>query len=221
MAENQDPNFGRCMSPEVRFVHPHLFTPHAPNFQGQQREPKYETILLADPKALNELKATAKKIAQAKWPGRDFKNSPVLFPFKSGDKLLAKREENRAAGRKGPSGKALGALPKEYAGMTVIRATSTRQPEIIDLDNKTILDPKRFYSGVYGVAELTLKAWDGNGANIPDSVAVYINCVMKTRDGDRIGGVDVRKVFEGVRSRIVGEDPTQGMEDDGAEDFDI
>lgn len=198
-----DKDAGRIVTPEGRWLYPHLFEPRQMQINGKPKgEPQYELEMLFTPDSIGDMKAKALAVAKAKWPGRDFKANPVKFPFKNGDAQKAKIE---AKGKKGG---------EHYAGLVVVRATTTFPPTVVGARGDPILDKSQVYGGCYGFAEVNFVAWPGNGDNIPDSVKAYLNAAMKSRDGERIGGRDAKLIFAGVMGRQTQEDPTEGLDDE-------
>lgn len=199
---SEDNDIGRIITPEARWVYPHLFKPREEVAGRKLKSPKFEVELLFTPDQMQGMKDAAIAAARAKWPTRDLKT--IRFPFKSGDQTNAKRVE---AGKK----------PYEYrAGKITLKASSSAdyRPQIVDRNSNPIIDASQVYSGCYGHAELRFHAYDGNGEDIKDGVTAYINCGMKTRDGERIGGRDIRQVFAGVMGKSSDEDPTAGLDDE-------
>ena len=197
-----DKNLGRVVTPEARLIYPHLFKPHQMTMNGKPKgDPRFEVELLFDPSSIDAMKQKALAVARAKWPGREL--SQIRFPFKKGEAIKAERE---AKGKKGFD---------YYNGMISLRASSTHKPKVVDHQGEEILDEGRVYGGCYGYAELNFVAWDGNGDNIPDCVTVYLNMIMKSRDGERLGGGRYPKeVFSGVIGKDSQEDPTAGLDDE-------
>ncbi len=184
---------------EFRILYPNLFEARAFIKDGKpQGEPKFGVVMLFPPDGIEDLKAAAKAVAHAKWPGRDLKE--LSFPFKSGDAQAAKRE---AAGKDGSF----------YKGVVVVKASSKFQPGVADENKKEILDPKRVYSGAYGYAELNFVA--GNGvAGGKDYVTAYVNHLMVSRNGDRIATRTAEDVFSGIASTHTTVDVGASLDDE-------
>ena len=72
-----------------------------------------------------------------------------------------------------------------YAGHYFINANSNEKPGIFDADSNPILDKSEFYSGCFGRASITLYPYDAGGSK---GIAAGLNGVMKTEEGDRLGG---------------------------------
>ena len=190
---------GVVVTPEFRLVYPNLFEARAFVRDGKpQGDPKYGLVMLFKPDEIDGMKNVAKAVAKAKWPGRELKE--LKFPFKSGNAEAKKRTD---AGKDGSF----------YEGTVVIKASSKYQPQVVDLDRKDILDPKRVYSGVYAYAELNFVAYPGVGGG-QDGVTAYVNFVMVSRNGDRIAGKTADDVFSGVGGGETDVDPTGDLDAD-------
>jgi len=72
-----------------------------------------------------------------------------------------------------------------YAGCYFINANSAQKPGVVDMDLNPIIDPSEFYSGCYGRASITMYPYDVSGTK---GIAFGLNAVMKTEDGERLGG---------------------------------
>jgi len=58
------------------------------------------------------------------------------------------------------------------------------------------MDGEEFYSGCYGAAVLNFYPYDANGNR---GVAAGLNVVVKTRDGEKLGGgVNVEEALSGL-----------------------
>jgi hypothetical protein len=73
-----------------------------------------------------------------------------------------------------------------YAGSYFINANSVKRPEVIDLDRNLIMDPSEFYSGCYGRASITFFPYNTQGSK---GIACGLNNLMKTEEGEKLGGV--------------------------------
>ena len=56
---------------------------------------------------------------------------------------------------------------------------------MFDAAKNPIIDKNEFYSGCYGKASITLYPYDASGTK---GIAAGLNAVMKTEDGDKLGG---------------------------------
>jgi hypothetical protein len=72
-----------------------------------------------------------------------------------------------------------------YAGHYFFNANSNEKPGIFDADKNEIFDKGEFYSGCYGRASITMYPYDVSGTK---GIAFGLNAVMKTEDGERLGG---------------------------------
>jgi hypothetical protein len=181
---------------EAVCVFPHLFEAKPIVVNGQpQGDPLYSVTLLFEPEDVKELKKVAARLAQQKWPGRELKT--LQFPFKSGD-----READRMNER-GKNGEI-------YRGYVVCKASSKYAPGVVGPDKQTIIDPSQVYSGCMVRAQLNVKPYSA-GAN--EGVKLYLNHIMKTRDGERLIGSSPQDAFSGVQGVSTNTDPTEGATD--------
>jgi len=72
-----------------------------------------------------------------------------------------------------------------YAGHYFFNANSNEKPGIFDAEKNEIFDKTEFYSGCYGRASITMYPYDVSGTK---GIAFGLNAVMKTEDGERLGG---------------------------------
>lgn len=77
-----------------------------------------------------------------------------------------------------------------YENMWFMNVSSSlgNKPGVAVLEDGEILDAldnDDFYSGCYGVAAVNFRAYDSHGKK---GIGAFLNNVIKTRDGDRLGG---------------------------------
>lgn len=72
-----------------------------------------------------------------------------------------------------------------YVNAYFMNGKTFNKPGIVDENVDPILDQNQFYSGCYARASIVFAAYDKGGGK---GVGCYINNLMKTRDGDRLGG---------------------------------
>lgn len=157
---------------EVRFSYAHVFTPDS--IDGA--EPKYSVSIII-PKSnealVTKIKAaiaTAANTAKSSlWGG---KTAGWKNPLRDGDE---ERPDDPA-----------------YEGAYFINASSKRQPGIVKpgvVNGKNaavaITDENEFYSGCYGYASVNFYGYAKNGNK---GVAAGLNNVLKTKDGEFLGG---------------------------------
>lgn len=151
----------------VRFSYAHVWEAVAINDSGK---PKFSVSILipkSDKITLNKIKraveAAKAQGKDSKWKGKIPAN--LKLPLRDGD-------EDR---------------PDDdvYAGHYFINASSSTRPGIVDKDRNQILDKEQFYSGCYGMASINFYPFDTNGNK---GVACGLNNLMKTADGDPLGG---------------------------------
>lgn len=75
----------------------------------------------------------------------------------------------------------------EYAGHYFLQANSATKPGIVGPSKQPLATEDDFYSGCYGFAALNFFAFDKAGNK---GVGVGLNNLMKTKDGERLGGKD-------------------------------
>lgn len=184
---------------EGRILFPNLFEPKRVKKAGREvGEPNYSVLFLMEPDAehMTTLKGVVRQVIEAQWPGRDAKE--LKLPFQRGEKLA---EDAAAKGQDGDF----------YRGKVAIRARSKYAPEVVGRNYAPVTNASDVYSGCYGWLEVNVVAYDGVSGG-QDGVKCYLNKVLKTRDGDRIGGRSAAAAFSGVVGGVSDEDP--GLDDD-------
>lgn len=155
----------KVITGEVRFSYAHVFEPHS--IDGS--EPKYSVSILIDKKdkaTLSRIKKAieaAKQAGAAKFGGKI--PASLKLPLRDGD---TEREDDET-----------------YAGKYFLNANCKTKPGILDKNGSPILDSTEFYSGCYGHASITFYAFNTSGNK---GIACGLNNVMKTRDGEPLGG---------------------------------
>lgn len=146
----------------VRFSYAFVFKP----FRNEDGKEKYSVQLLIDKKD----KVTLKKIKMAIQNAIE-KGSAKLEGKIKGLKLpLHDGDEERD--------------DEVYEGKYFLTASSDYPPGIVGPDKEKILDQREFYSGCYGYAEINFYPFNVKNKGI----AVGLNNIMKTKDGDPLGG---------------------------------
>lgn len=158
-----------------RLSYPALFQPRAP--KDGQGDPKYQALLLipkSDTTTVNAmLTAIQTEMAEAaapagKWGGRA--PAQPTISFYDGD-LPNPR-----------SGESWG---EECRGYYLLRASSARQPDVVDEFGQKVLDATKFYAGCWCYFSINFAAYDSNGNK---GVGAYLNCVMFARDDEALDG---------------------------------
>lgn len=158
-------NNTKVVTGEVRFSYAHVWEPVSIN----GGEEKYSVSILipkSDTKTLNAVKKaveTAKQAGIAKFGGKIPAN--LKLPLRDGD-LEREDDEN-------------------YADCYFINANCKTKPGVVDKNRQPIIDSTEFYSGCYGHASITFYAFNSNGNK---GIACGLNNLMKTRDGEPLGG---------------------------------
>lgn len=156
----------KVVTGEVRFSYAHVFEPASIN----GGEAKYSVSILIDKSDKKTLARIEKAIEAAKTAGAASKfggkiPSNLKLPLRDGD---VDREDDEV-----------------YAGKYFINANCKQKPGIVDKSGNPIIDTTEFYSGCYGYASITFYAFNSNGNR---GVACGLNNLMKTRDGEPLGG---------------------------------
>lgn len=183
MNKTNDSQSTKVVTGIVRFSYANVWTPVSINGSDE----KYSVSILipkTDVKTVATIKKAIENAKQAgitKFGGKIPKN--LKLPLRDGD---IDREEDET-----------------YAGHYFINANCKLKPGIVDKNSMPIMDSTEFYSGCYGRASVTFYAYDSNGSK---GIACGLNNLMKTKDGDPLGG----------RSRA--EDDFAGLEADEDDD---
>jgi hypothetical protein len=74
---------------------------------------------------------------------------------------------------------------ENYVNAYFMNAKTFNKPGVIDKNVDPIIDENQFYSGCYARASVVFAAYDKGGGK---GVGCYLNNIMKTKDGDRLGG---------------------------------
>ena len=165
MANKTNAASTKVVTGEVRFSYAHVFEPAS--IEGS--EPKYSVSILIDKKdkqTLERIKAAieaAKQAGLSKFGGKIPAN--LKLPLRDGD---TEREDDPV-----------------YAGKYFINANAKTKPGLVDKGCNPIIDMTEFYSGCYGHASITFYAFNTSGNK---GIACGLNNLMKTRDGEMLGG---------------------------------
>lgn len=162
----------KCLIGEARMNWVRVFEPET--FEGNTKYSVTLSFPKSDTKLLNTIKAAieecARKAEQAWFAGKLPKKF-ALPEIKDGD------EDFEGEG---------------YPGMYVIKASSAYKPEVVKKEVVVgkkqvvpITDEEEFYSGCYGYASVTFTAYN---KDVNKGVSCQLNCVLKTRDGERFVG---------------------------------
>lgn len=155
----------KVVTGEVRFSYVNVFEPKSINGSDE----KYSVSLLIDKRDTKTIEAIERAIEAAKQAGvAKFggKIPPVLkLPLRDGD---TERPDD-----------------ENYAGKIFVNANCKTKPGLIEKNGMKIIDTTEFYSGCYGKASVTFYAFNSNGNK---GIACGLNNIMKTRDGEPLGG---------------------------------
>lgn len=155
----------KVVTGEVRFSYVNVFEPKSINGSDE----KYSVSLLIDKRDTKTIEAIERAIEAAKQAGAakfGGKIPPVLkLPLRDGD---TERPDD-----------------ENYAGKMFVNANCKTKPGLIEKNGMEIIDTTEFYSGCYGKASVTFYAFNSNGNK---GIACGLNNIMKTRDGEPLGG---------------------------------
>jgi hypothetical protein len=152
----------------VRLSYCHLWEPWAAE-EGQ--EPKYSVSLIipkTDKKAKREVDAAVRAAIEqgkSKYGDKYAGSKNLKLPLRDGDE----RETEDEA----------------YVDAWYLNANSATKPGVVDRNRKPVLDQDEVYSGCYGYVSVNFYPFDKNGNR---GVACGLNHVMKTKDGEPLGG---------------------------------
>lgn len=193
----------------VIMTFPNLHEPKAFGPKGKETgEKKFSANFIFEPtsKDVIAMKALAKQVAAAKWPGRDL--AELCFPFTDGTKLA----DNAKANKKNA---------EFNRGNIVLAARSQFAPRLSGIENGVAVDYEgdartaakgKFYAGVQVLAQFNFVAYKGVGRN-PDGVTAYLNMVFTTGKGERIGGgAPAAQVFSAYMGQASNADPLEVSE---------
>nr|WP_294682825.1 DUF2815 family protein [uncultured Anaerotignum sp.] len=158
-------NATKVVTGEVRFSFLNVFEPKSINGS----EEKYSVSLLipkTDTKTINAINRAVESAKQAgigKFGGKI--PAAMKLPLRDGD---VERPEDEV-----------------YAGHYFVNANCKQQPGLVYKNGQKIIDSTDLYSGCYGHASINFFAFNNNGNK---GVACGLNHLMKTRDGEPLGG---------------------------------
>ncbi len=168
---------------EVRLSYAHLFTPVLPKNAAPGQQAKYSVCILIDKndtKTIQLIEDAVKKAFAAGVPTKFGGRAPKTWhnPLRDGD---AEKDLDRNP---------------EYEGCLFVNANSQRKPGLIDRRGQEIIDPEELKSGDYAKVDINFFAYTNSGSN---GVACSVNNVLKTRDGEALGGgnLSAATAFEG------------------------
>lgn len=213
----------------VNLLAPKAFSRKVNGILKESGEPKFGCTLVIPPDHpdLQTVKDTAIAVCKAKWPGLDvaaaYKAGNLKMPWKSGDKEHARYVANKAKLGEEDDGKM-----DFVKGNVLIKASSKFRPRLgvikngvlsDDLDEQAVQRNKEaFYSGVEVYAEINLNAYDAIKDGDQDGVNSYLNLVLSTGKGKRLGGGrSIKEAFAQYVGKASDLDPTAG-DPDGLDD---
>ncbi len=146
-----------------------------PSSFEEDGEKKYDTTFLIkkDHPDVEKIKAAIKSAYTANkesmFKGLPLTSPKMWNPLRDGDEWL---EEHPDA--------------TEYEGRYFLKASSKSQPKVFDVDKQEILDLDEVYSGCYCRGVIVCYPFN----NKSKGFGFYLNSLMKTNDGERLGGFE-------------------------------
>lgn len=120
------------------------------------------------------IKAMYEANKEGHFKGLPFTSPKIDSPLRDGDEYA---DEKEAEGKDGEA----------YRGCYYLLASSTSQPKAFDVDKQDILDLDEVYSGCY--CRGLIKGWAYNNTTYKKrGFSFFLESVLKTADGDRLGG---------------------------------
>lgn len=155
----------KVVTGEVRFSYLNVFEPKSINGSEEKYSvslliPKSDTKTIA---AINRAVEAAKQAGISKYGGKI--PAMMKLPLRDGD---AERPEDET-----------------YAGCYFLNANCNQKPGLLYKNGQPIIDSTDLYSGCYGHASVNFYAFNTNGNK---GVACGLNHLMKTKDGESLGG---------------------------------
>jgi Protein of unknown function (DUF2815) len=211
----------------VVMAFPAVTEPRKIKIRGKESgEAKYGAsfVFPIDHPDLAKIKERIMGLAKAKWPGRDIaadvKAGNFKLPISPGNSLIAKQTAKLVAQGKTYEGKSDFMKDK-----IVLKASSKYPPRLAvisggkispDLEGAAIAANKsKFFFGAEVLLQVNLQAYDRINAEAKDGVTAYLNIVMATGGGKRLGGgVSASEAFAAYKGTSTNEDPTQGLDDE-------
>lgn len=159
----------------------------------KDKPPKYEQVLVFDKKAdLSDLEDAINELAVEAFGDKALtliEKGKIISPLK----VCAEYELS--------SGDTMDSYGGPFAakGARALSMSSYERPGIIDEDGNDLLSAKEVYSGMLSRASVNLVPYDAEGNR---GIGCYVNSVLKTGDGEQLGGapVDPRDAF-GIKSK--------------------
>jgi hypothetical protein len=189
----------RFATPEGRLFYGHVFERNIyVDEKGREGDPTYSATIGVDPTEAAELIDAALLLATENF-GKDVQldidGGTIKTPFKWGDAEASRRE---ARGKEGGATK----------GLLLIKATTQYNAsgdmaaggiQVFDENALpiTIEQKDTVYNGSYGVIVLTMSAYTVSGTQ---GIKFYLSAYQKTKDGERLGGGDVKALLKPGRA---------------------
>ena len=174
---NQNTVPTRFTTGKIRLSYAFIWAPRSntDDSSSDGKEKKYTTSILipkSDGITINRLNAaTQQAYIEGQKKGYWGANAPMKFklPLRDGDAESSEKGE-------------------EYLGNWFLNASSTKPPQIVDINRQDILTESEVYSGCYARAVLRLFPYNNNGNK---GIGCGLEVIQKLADGEPLGGVSV------------------------------
>lgn len=158
-------NDTKVITGKVRFSYANVFEPKT----DKNGIDKYSVSLIIDKEDKKTIKAIEKAVENAKEAGIGKFGGKIpnnlKLPLRDGD---IDREDD-----------------ENYQGKMFVNANARTKPGLVDKQGRPIIDSTEFYSGCYGHASISFYAFNSKGNK---GIACGLNNIMKTEDGEPLGG---------------------------------
>ena len=193
----------RMTTPVARASYANLAVPHSiPGSNDPVR--RYSVTLLLNPAACTDIYRAICMVADARWPKEmrpDPKNPQAMIEVAGHDLLFWPKEAGGLHYPLRQGDQMYVRDPKKYdafRGLFTLNCSlaersqkGAEQKPVFVNEQAQPEDPKRFYSGCYVRAQITLGAFPRPGQQIPNrGISVTLNSVQFVSDGPRLAGFD-------------------------------
>ena len=155
----------KVVTGKVRFSYANVFTPVA---SEEGKTPKFSVSLIIPKSDKETIKKIEAAYEEVKAGAAAFFGGTVPKGLKGGLRDGDEEKDDAA-----------------YANAYFINANSVQRPGLVYSEMNAIISPEDFYSGCYGRASLTFYPYNQQGSK---GIAVGLNNLQKTADGDKLGG---------------------------------
>lgn len=234
----------QLITPEFRMSFPNLVVPKRYKEKGKETgEPFFNLEMLIDPQDMTKFKRwdeasqsltdvdlskVCVEVAKSAFPGINMKDEFKVgtnWPIHDGTALADKKEAEAAArGKNKDCGhyrdlKIIKAKTKEENPPRLYIREGGKNVQLAQAIEVQAAKAKQLFAGGnYAYAEISVAGTESAGRKY---ISFYVNSVVFTREGDRIGGSSLMDRFDGYASQTTDYDPTDGLDDLMGSDDDL